>query len=329
MSSPDAANPRSLDYAILNIMPRLASVLQQRIPQHFDEALTHALLGCEKWAEKLEDGRHKPTNAEADHGLSSVDRSDAAAAWVAASRIAFGTLRHQWRRQKQATRAKANEMTVESDILETTHRVDGTPGADFDTKFIAEQLQDAVNGLDARYREALWLKFYEGLEHPEIAELLGVPKGTVDTWVDRGKKKLKQLLGEAGERYRDVLAAKRSGAVWGAGAAEFEIEIEILDPAGTSTRLTASTTGLRWYRDGSVRAEFEVDAGWPPASLGVLMASTGDHANATPLVSLPFLLQPQNGIATLLTFLGEPPAHSVRGDYLPLPLEHASVLLAR
>jgi RNA polymerase sigma-70 factor (ECF subfamily) len=42
------------------------------------------------------------------------------------------------------------------------------------------------------------LRYQEGLTHPEIAEILGLPAGTVKTYLHRARKELAQLLTESG-----------------------------------------------------------------------------------------------------------------------------------
>ena len=59
----------------------------------------------------------------------------------------------------------------------------------------------AIDELDERERTALRLSVYEGLSHSEIAEHLGMPLGTVKTYIRRGLA-----------RVRDRLAQGRSSA---------------------------------------------------------------------------------------------------------------------
>ena len=43
-------------------------------------------------------------------------------------------------------------------------------------------------------RECLQLAYYEGLTHPELAERLSHPIGTIKTWIRRGLEQLRQCL---------------------------------------------------------------------------------------------------------------------------------------
>ena len=53
----------------------------------------------------------------------------------------------------------------------------------------------AVQRLPVRYREAVYLYYYEGYPAAEIGEILGISAATVHTRLARGREKLKRLLG--------------------------------------------------------------------------------------------------------------------------------------
>ena len=55
-----------------------------------------------------------------------------------------------------------------------------------------------VMRLPARYRNAVYLYYYEGYSTREVAELLRVPEATVRTRLARGRRRLKAILGEEG-----------------------------------------------------------------------------------------------------------------------------------
>ncbi len=57
-----------------------------------------------------------------------------------------------------------------------------------------------VMGLPARYRVVLYLHYYEGYSTEEVAGMLGIPSSTVRTRLARGRKRLKDALGEEGIR---------------------------------------------------------------------------------------------------------------------------------
>src|ERR1044072_7857627 len=63
---------------------------------------------------------------------------------------------------------------------------------------LARDLQAALGSLDPAYRELLLLRFQEGLAYQEIAEVTGLPLGTVKVRLHRGRKRLADLLAARG-----------------------------------------------------------------------------------------------------------------------------------
>ena len=57
-------------------------------------------------------------------------------------------------------------------------------------------LWSALADLDPRHRVALVLTVLDGYTQAEVAGLLGVPAGTVASWLSRSKSRLRDLLGE-------------------------------------------------------------------------------------------------------------------------------------
>lgn len=52
----------------------------------------------------------------------------------------------------------------------------------------------ALDRIRPEYREVVVLRYQEGLTHPEIAEILGLPSGTVKTYLHRARKELATML---------------------------------------------------------------------------------------------------------------------------------------
>ena len=61
------------------------------------------------------------------------------------------------------------------------------------------QLAEVLPGVDLAFREAVVLRDLEDLSYQEIAEVLGVPIGTVRSRIARGREQLRQLMvGDSG-----------------------------------------------------------------------------------------------------------------------------------
>ena len=56
----------------------------------------------------------------------------------------------------------------------------------------------ALATLDRRTRAALVMTVLDGFTQDEVAELLGVPRGTVASWLSRGRARLRAVLEERG-----------------------------------------------------------------------------------------------------------------------------------
>ncbi|OUO63871.1 sigma-70 family RNA polymerase sigma factor [Collinsella sp. An268] len=56
------------------------------------------------------------------------------------------------------------------------------------------EVTDALNALGDPPKTQLYLALYEGYSAREIAEMTGMPEGTVYSWISRGKKKLREVL---------------------------------------------------------------------------------------------------------------------------------------
>ncbi len=70
------------------------------------------------------------------------------------------------------------------------------PDAEVERLALGERLQAALNELPERYRTALVLFDVEGYSHAEIAEILGVARGTVRSAVFHARRRMRRLLGD-------------------------------------------------------------------------------------------------------------------------------------
>ena len=80
---------------------------------------------------------------------------------------------------------------------ETSYERDRPSEENIERRVIAhDQLRRALRELPDDWREALVLRDIEGLEYKEIADLLEIPMGTVESRIFRGRQRLKAALME-------------------------------------------------------------------------------------------------------------------------------------
>jgi RNA polymerase sigma-70 factor (ECF subfamily) len=86
---------------------------------------------------------------------------------------------------------------VDSERVELAAPVDpaATPEEQMIREVMAPDLQEALDALPETFREAVWLRDVEEFAYTEIAEMLGVPVGTVMSRISRGRRMLYERLG--------------------------------------------------------------------------------------------------------------------------------------
>lgn len=68
-----------------------------------------------------------------------------------------------------------------------------------------DEMQRLLKRLPEKYRAPLVLRYWEDLSCAEIAEILGVPEGTIKTQIHRARKQLGKML-EGAEERQDALS---------------------------------------------------------------------------------------------------------------------------
>lgn len=131
--------------------------------------------------------------------------------WVLgiARHVALDTLRA---RQKQRARhVEAPEAAPSSTNLVMDRLIDPTAGADeqMEAAERAAHVRRVLRRIPEGPRKALELFHLEGLAYQDIARRLGVPLGTVATWVTRGRKAMAEALED--DAAADARAAKAAG----------------------------------------------------------------------------------------------------------------------
>lgn len=89
------------------------------------------------------------------------------------------------------------DSVVGDDDSPSADLVDGAlpPGESFELRATAEDVRRAVRGLPGRLRDVVLLRIEGELKFQEIADELGVPLGTVLTWMRSATARLKKTLG--------------------------------------------------------------------------------------------------------------------------------------
>jgi RNA polymerase sigma-70 factor (ECF subfamily) len=168
-----------------------------------EEALPH-LEAVYRFALRLSQGREdeaqdlvQDTFLRAHRGWEGFRRGTNARAWL------FTICRNRFLRseEQRGRRAEVLESETDADVesLAATAvfsevRANVDPERDFFDSFVDREVLDALDALPAPFREAVVLSDLEGLSYPEIAEVLGLPTGTVKSRLFRGRRLLQQAL---------------------------------------------------------------------------------------------------------------------------------------
>jgi RNA polymerase sigma-70 factor (ECF subfamily) len=115
--------------------------------------------------------------------LRTLKKADAFGAWL--KRLAISVwLQHQ--RKKDALRGAG-------ELVGNETAPSGATGVSMD-------LDHALAKLETPVRLCLVLSYHEGMSHREIGEFTGIPLGTVKSHINRGSKRLRQILSAYSEK---------------------------------------------------------------------------------------------------------------------------------
>jgi RNA polymerase sigma-70 factor (ECF subfamily) len=112
----------------------------------------------------------------------------------------FTILHNTWRNRRRD--AARDSVEVDSTRVEEAASLpDGPAALDTPERILLratldEDLQAALDGMPEVFREAVWLRDVDELTYAEIADVLGVPMGTVMSRISRGRKMLFERLHE-------------------------------------------------------------------------------------------------------------------------------------
>jgi len=92
----------------------------------------------------------------------------------------------------KARRPNAAETSIDDVVIESPE--ESRPDAEYRRKIEREYLERCLAELGDDFRTALELRYMGELSYTEIAETMGLPIGTVKTYIHRGKIELKRVM---------------------------------------------------------------------------------------------------------------------------------------
>jgi RNA polymerase sigma-70 factor (ECF subfamily) len=114
-------------------------------------------------------------------------------AWLALPRFRGGALFSTWLYRICLNAAHDQRLKRRAEPVELLERPD--PRDAFAASELSGELQGALDALDETYRVAVVLYDVLGCSYAEIAEMTGVPEGTVKSRIYRGRTELAERLG--------------------------------------------------------------------------------------------------------------------------------------
>jgi RNA polymerase sigma-70 factor (ECF subfamily) len=125
----------------------------------------------------------------------------------------YTILHNTWRNRRRDASREAVE--VDSDRVEQAAAQPGGPAA-LDTPerilmraTLDADLQAALDSLPEAFREAVWLRDVDEFSYAEMAEMLGIPIGTVMSRISRGRRLLFERLSAAAPGAHVEVAGRR------------------------------------------------------------------------------------------------------------------------
>lgn len=114
--------------------------------------------------------------------------------------------------QRRPSQTSAEEITDYQLLSSASHESQGLESAEVEAlkKLPTSEISEALNALSEDYRMVVYYADVEGLAYKEIAEIMGVPLGTVMSRLHRGRKKLREALKDvARERGIGIAASEK------------------------------------------------------------------------------------------------------------------------
>jgi RNA polymerase sigma-70 factor (ECF subfamily) len=187
-ASPNAKSPVLPDASA----PRMTRA--ERREQFEREALVH-LDAMYSFALKLTRARDEAEDIVSDTILRAFDRWEQYQLGTNIRAWLFTILYHTFVSRKRRIDAREVQLPEDPDGWSAFEVVGETdPEGQFYDSFIDEEVTSAIDELPEDYRTAVVLSDVQGLRYAEIAEILGIPEGTVKSRLFRGRRILQKKL---------------------------------------------------------------------------------------------------------------------------------------
>jgi RNA polymerase sigma-70 factor (ECF subfamily) len=98
--------------------------------------------------------------------------------------------------RKQAKVVSLTALEESGNWGEANHQTGEDIDSALERRLSTEEVMQAMQKLDPKYRQALILRYQHDLSYEEVAQTLEVPLNTVRTWIKRGLEKLKSQVKE-------------------------------------------------------------------------------------------------------------------------------------
>jgi RNA polymerase sigma-70 factor (ECF subfamily) len=166
----------------------------ERREQFEREALVH-LDAMYSFALKLTRARDEAEDLVSDTILRAFDRWEQYQLGTNVRAWLFTILYHTFVSRKRRIDAREVQLPEDPDGWSAFEAVgESDPEGQFYDSFIDEEVTGAIDDLPQDYRTAVVLSDIQGLRYAEIAEILGIPEGTVKSRLFRGRRILQKKL---------------------------------------------------------------------------------------------------------------------------------------
>jgi RNA polymerase sigma-70 factor, ECF subfamily len=199
MRRPELQVPTSDDEgnaALLTERPTPAGSRAERRTQFEQEALVH-LDALYSFALKLTRARDDAEDLVSDTMLRAFDRWEQYQLGTNIRAWLFTILYHTFVSRKRRIDAREVQLPEDPEGWSAFEAIgESDPEGRFYDSFIDEEVTREIDNLPEDYRTAVVLSDIQGLRYAEIAEILGIPEGTVKSRLFRGRRILQKKLVE-------------------------------------------------------------------------------------------------------------------------------------